>query len=137
MKTAPRTVLIVDDDAEILEAMTHALAGEYRVLSATNGDDGVRLAQRELPDAILLDVMMPGGKDGFSTFADLQKDPRTRNIPVLMQTDVNRKTGLAFDAALMGQHLGKAPAAFLQKPVSAKKALDEIHKVLKSRGALT
>ena len=89
----------------------------------------MRLAQKELPDVILLDVMMPG-KDGFSTFAELQKDPKTRNIPVLMQTDVNRKTGLAFDAKIMAQHLGKAPAAFLQKPVAPRKLLEEISKVL-------
>ena len=130
MKTATRTVLLVDDDAEILELLTHALGGAYLVLSATNGDDAVRLAQKELPDIILLDVMMPGGKDGFSTFAELQQDPKTRNIPVLMQTDVNRKTGLAFDAKIMGQQLGKAPAAFLQKPVAPKKLLEELSKVL-------
>ena len=130
MKTATRTVLIVDDDPEMLEFMAHTLKPAYLVLSATNGDDAVRIAQRELPHVILLDVMMPGGKDGFSIFAELQKDPRTRNIPVLMQTDINRKMGLAFNPQIMEQHLGKAPAAFLQKPIHAKKLLDEIGKVL-------
>jgi len=130
MKIVMRTVLVVDDDPETLEFTIHALGAGYLVLSATNGEDAVRIAQRENPDVILLDVMMPGGKDGFSTFAELQKDPRTRNIPVLMQTDVNRKTGLGFDAEIMGKHLGKAPAAFLQKPVTAKKLLEEIAKIL-------
>ena len=133
MKTTKRTVLIVDDDPEILEFMIATLGPDYSVLSANNGDEAVRIAQREGPDVILLDVMMPGGKDGFSTFAELQKDPRTRNIPVLMQTDVNRKTGLAFDDTAMKQYLGKAPAAFLQKPVAAKKLLEEISKVLPPR----
>ena len=133
MKTTKRTVLIVDDDPEILEFMIATLGPDYSVLSANNGDEAVRIAQREGPDVILLDVMMPGGKDGFSTFAELQKDPRTRNIPVLMQTDVNRKTGLAFDETAMKQYLGKAPAAFLQKPVAAKKLLEEISKVLPPR----
>jgi len=130
MKTATRAILIVDDDPEILEFMSSAVGPGYLVLTAGNGDDAVRIAQREIPDIILLDVMMPGGKDGFSTFAELQKDPRTRNIPVLMQTDVNRKTGLSFDAKLMGQHLGKEPAGFLQKPVSSAKLLAEINKIL-------
>ena len=133
MKTTKRTVLIVDDDPEILEFMIATLGPDYSVLSANNGDEAVRIAQREGPDVILLDVMMLGGKDGFSTFAELQKDPRTRNIPVLMQTDVNRKTGLAFDDTAMKQYLGKAPAAFLQKPVAAKKLLEEISKVLPPR----
>ena len=130
MKTVTRTVLVVDDDPEVLEYTTNALGSGYLVLSATNGEDAVHIAQRDRPDVILLDVMMPGGKDGFSCFAELQKDPRTRDIPVLMQTDVNRKTGLAFDAEIMQQQLGKAPTAFLQKPVSAQKLLAEINKVL-------
>lgn len=131
MPTTNRTVLVVDDDLENLDFMAEVLQAEYAVLRATNGTDALQVAQRDRPDVILLDVMMPGGKDGFSTFAELQKDPRTRDIPVLMQTDVNRKTGLSFDSEIMGEQLGKAPAAFLQKPVSARKLLDEIRKVLK------
>jgi CheY-like chemotaxis protein len=131
MKSVARSVLVVDDDPEVLEFLIQTLSAGHTVLSATNGEDAVQVAQRERPDLILLDVMMPGGKDGFSVFAELQKDPRTRDIPVLMQTDVNRKTGLSFDATIMGKHLGKAPAGFLQKPVSARKLLEEVGKVLK------
>jgi len=131
MKSVARSVLVVDDDPEVLEFLIQTLGAGHTMLSATNGEDAVQVAQRERPDLILLDVMMPGGKDGFSVFAELQKDPRTRDIPVLMQTDVNRKTGLAFDAKIMGQHLGKAPAGFLQKPVTARKLLEEVGKILK------
>ena len=130
MKPATLTVLVVDDDPDILEFLISTLTPCYTVLSATNGDDALRMASQELPAAILLDVMMPGGKDGFSTFADLQKNPRTRSIPVLLQTDINRKTGLAFDTDVLQRQLGKAPAAFLQKPLTSKKLLEEVAKVL-------
>ena len=133
MKTAAQLVLVVDDDPENLDFMVQTLSAGYTVLSATNGEDALKIAQREHPASILLDVMMPGGKDGFSTFSELQKDPQTRHIPVLMQTDVNRKTGLGFDAKIMGTHLGAAPAAFLQKPVSAKKLLEEVAKALTAK----
>ena len=131
MPTTNRAVLVVDDDSDNLDFLTDALSASYLVLRATNGAEALQVAQRERPDVILLDVMMPGGKDGFSTFAELQLDPRTRDIPVIMQTDVNRKSGLAFDAEIMGQQLGKAPHAFLQKPVSVKKLLSEVSTALK------
>ncbi|MBI3985955.1 MAG: response regulator [Lentisphaerae bacterium] len=125
-----RTILVVDDDPEWLDFLVRALGAEYPVLSATNGEDAVRRAQRARPDAIVLDVMMPGGKDGFATYAELQRDPATRDIPVLMLSDVNRKLGLAFDAEELNRHLGKAPAGFLEKPISADRLLNEVKKVL-------
>ena len=77
------TVLVVDDseiDRFLLRAI---LEGEgYRALSAPDGPTGRGLAAAALPDAILLDVVMPG-EDGFATCAALKRDPRTASIPVL------------------------------------------------------
>lgn len=125
-----RTVLVVDDDPEWLEFLSKAIGSEYPVLCAASGEDAIRRAQSVTPDVIVLDVMMPGGKDGFTTYSELQRDPRTRDIPVLMLTEVNRKTKLAFGAEDMKQYLGKAPAAFLEKPISVDRLLGEIRKAL-------
>jgi CheY-like chemotaxis protein len=125
-----QTVLVVDDDPEWLDFLSKAIGSHYPVLCATNGEDAVRRAQCACPDVIILDVMMAGGRDGFSTYAELQRDPRTRDIPVLMLSEVNRKTGLDFDAENMNRYLGKAPAAFLEKPISAERLLGEVEKVL-------
>ena len=125
-----QTILVVDDDPEWLDFLSRAVGAEYPVLSATNGEDAVRRAQNACPDAIILDVMMPGGRDGFSTYAELQRDPRTHDIPVLMLSEVNRKTGLDFGAENMNRYLGKAPAVFLEKPISADRFLDEVRRVL-------
>ena len=82
-----RTVLIVDDDPTIREitnlTLTH-VAG-YAVREAASGSEGLAAAQAERPDAILLDVMMPG-LDGPSTLAQLRGDARTSDVPVVFLT---------------------------------------------------
>lgn len=130
MNTPARTVLIVDDDPEFISSLFEVIGSEYPVLSATNGDDAIRKAGSFLPDIILLDVMMPGGKDGFSTFCELQRSPATAGIPVIMLSDVNRLSGLSFDENNMAQYLGKSPVAFLDKSITAERLLDEIRKAL-------
>jgi CheY-like chemotaxis protein len=130
MPSATKTVLLVDDDPELVQFMAGVLSPTYRILTASNGNEALRIARQDRPDVILLDVMMPGGKDGFATFAELQQDARTSQIPVLMQTNVNRITGLAFDAQTMQEYLGKAPTAFLQKPVQPKQLLEAVSRAL-------
>ena len=71
-----QTVLVVDDDPEWLDFLSRAIGAQYPVLSATNGEDAVRRAQRACPDVIILDVMLYGGKDGFSTYAELLNDKK-------------------------------------------------------------
>lgn len=127
-KAAPTvpTVLVVDDDPEWLNFLCKIIGSEYPVLSATNGEDAIRRTHNACPDVIILDVIMHGGRDGFSIYAELQSDPRTQDIPVLMFSKVNRKTGMEE----MNRYLGKAPAAFLEKPIFADRLLAEVRKAL-------
>jgi CheY-like chemotaxis protein len=82
-----RLILIVDDEDDIREVaqVSLELVGQYEVLTASSGRDGVRSARDEQPDAILLDVMMPD-MDGPATLAELLADPLTRDIPVVFLT---------------------------------------------------
>ncbi len=82
-----RTVLVVDDDVLLLEVARAALelVGGWTVLTAKSGVEAVAVAHREQPDAVLLDVMMPG-VDGPSTVDTLRSDPRTHDIPVVFLT---------------------------------------------------
>ena len=82
-----RRILIVDDEDDIREVaqVSLELVGQYEVLTASTGRDGVRSARADQPDAILLDVMMPD-MDGPATLAELLADPLTRDIPVLFLT---------------------------------------------------
>jgi CheY-like chemotaxis protein len=81
------TVLVVDDDDSIREITQMALevVGGWQVLAADGGVRALELARAHHPDAVLLDVMMPG-MDGPSTFAHLRADETTRDIPVILLT---------------------------------------------------
>jgi CheY-like chemotaxis protein len=129
-KTNPKTVLVVDDDAEYLNFLSIAVGTVHEVISATSGEEALRKARIAKPDAIVMDVMMPGGQDGFSTFCDLGKDPATRRIPVIILSSVSRVTGAPFDKESIAQYLGSAPFAFLEKPVSPDVLLAELDNAL-------
>src|SRR5262249_11514344 len=94
------TVLVIDDEAVVRDLMQRFLAKEgFRVLTAANGDEGLRLAREQRPDAITLDVMMPG-IDGWTVLSTLMASPDLSEIPVIMLTIVDdRKTGYALGAS--------------------------------------
>jgi CheY-like chemotaxis protein len=83
----PKHILLVDDEDDIREvaALSLETVGGWRVSSVSDGAAAIAMARAERPDAILLDVMMPV-LDGPTTFARLQDDPRTRDIPVILLT---------------------------------------------------
>lgn len=83
----PRRVLVVDDSSLIREAATLALGslGGWEVLTAASGEEGIERASAEQPDAVLLDVVMPG-LDGVAVAERLAQSPATRDIPVVMLT---------------------------------------------------
>ena len=82
-----KQILIVDDEEDIRDVAKLALEmlGGWQVLTASSGSQGLLVAQKEQPDAILLDVMMPN-MDGVATFEKLQANPATQNIPVIFLT---------------------------------------------------
>ena len=82
-----KSILIIDDDADIREATQLCLeiTGHWHVLKASNGLDGIAIAQSEILDVILLDMMMPG-MDGLTILKRLKGNPQTRGIPVIILT---------------------------------------------------
>lgn len=82
-----RRILIVDDDESIREIAQSALTivGGWEVVTAGSGREAFQVALTEQPDAVLLDVMMPG-VDGPTTAAGLRANPATRDIPVIFLT---------------------------------------------------
>ena len=79
------TVLIVDDSKENLTALRSILESSYTVYVATNGETALRLVARNMPDIVLLDVIMPG-IDGFEVQRRMKADPKQANIPVIFIT---------------------------------------------------
>jgi GAF domain-containing protein/CheY-like chemotaxis protein/anti-sigma regulatory factor (Ser/Thr protein kinase) len=107
------TVLVIDDEAAIRDLMQRFLAKEgFRVAAAAGGEEGLRLARELRPDAITLDVMMPG-LDGWAVLTALKADPALADIPVIMLTIVDDKN--------LGYALGAAD--YLTKPIERDRLL--------------
>ena len=84
---AGKRILVVDDEDAIREVVEASLEllGDFEVLTASCGEEGVREAVAERPDAVLLDVMMPD-MDGIAVYRKLQEDDRARDVPVILLT---------------------------------------------------
>ena len=81
-----KRIIVVDDDKEILEIVTFVLNHHgFEVGTASNGQQLLHLLARQLPDLIILDVMMPG-EDGYQICSALLSNPETRHIPVMIIT---------------------------------------------------
>src|SRR5215469_9894419 len=102
-----RRILIIDDEDDIREvaALSLEATAGWQVLTANSGAKGIEVAVADQPDAILMDVMMPG-VDGPTTFLEMQKIPAIAHIPVLLLTakvqgvDKRRFAGLGVAAIL-------------------------------------
>ncbi|NJK29202.1 MAG: response regulator [Acaryochloris sp. SU_5_25] len=84
---ADKRILIIDDEQAIqaVASLSLKMEANWQVLTANSGSEGIHKAEQEQPDAILLDVMMPI-MDGIDTFKQLQQNPQTRSIPVILLT---------------------------------------------------
>ena len=81
-----RTILVIDDEPELVKLLDYNLTkAGYLVLSAKDGENGLAAARKHAPDAIILDVMMPG-LDGWEVCKRLRTDPSTSALPILMLT---------------------------------------------------
>ncbi|CAN7322840.1 response regulator [Phyllobacterium sp. LjRoot231] len=94
------TVLVIDDEARARKFISETVRGAgFRVIEAAGGEEGMAKMRKSRPDAIILDVIMPG-QDGWSVLREIKSDKALRDIPVILATVVaDREMGLAFGAA--------------------------------------
>lgn len=120
----PRRILLIDDDQGIREVARTVLemVGGYDVETASSGLDGLEKARTSPPDAIVLDVMMPG-LDGPATFALLQEQPETRDVPVILLTAKTQPADRSRFASL-------GVAGMLPKPFDPMALCDQIAGIL-------
>lgn len=84
-------ILIIEDDSFLLSMYAAKFELEnFTVLLAPDGDKGLRLAPKEIPDIILLDIILPE-KNGFEVLKGLRDDEKTKNIPVILLTNLSQK----------------------------------------------
>lgn len=123
------TVLIVDDDADFVEATRVVLeTAGYAVESARNGQEGLARLAKGGVDCLVLDVMMTDDTEGFHTAEEIRANPATAKVPIVMLTGISQKTGFAFSPETDAEYL--PVDAFLEKPVDPDVLLDEIAKAL-------
>lgn len=87
-----KKILVVDDSPTERFAMTEVLSNHgYQVVTAENGEEAVTKSKSELPDLILMDVVMPG-MNGYQATRTISRDEATRAIPIIMCTSKNQET---------------------------------------------
>jgi DNA-binding response OmpR family regulator len=130
----PQKILVVDDDPDILEAISMILESQgYGVITARDGVEGLANLKAEKPDLMILDLLMPK-MDGFAVCKELQ-DPRWakyKDIPILILTSVREEasrrrydleTGLELDVD-----------DYVEKPVSPDTLLERVGQLIKRKG---
>jgi CheY-like chemotaxis protein len=125
-------ILLVDDDPDFLEMHKAVLQNHgYDVLTATSGQEGLERVRAELPDLIILDLMMEKHDAGFSFSKTVKADPLFRKIPILMVTSVAEATGFRFSLEEDGYWMKTDD--FLDKPVMPEVLLERVDKLLRKR----
>lgn len=119
------TILIVEDNKDLSHYISSILSRQYRVIHASNGEEGLLVAEEHIPDLIITDVMMPK-KDGYAFTSELRNSVAISHIPVIMVT-----ARVTTEDKLEG--LKSGADAYIAKPFDERELLARIRQLLKSR----
>ncbi|MCF7927741.1 MAG: response regulator [Spirochaetales bacterium] len=126
---ARETILVVDDESDILELVRFNLEREgYTVITKTTGEDALSDISQNMPDLIVLDIMLPG-IDGLDVARQLKQKTETRSVPILMLTAKNEDSDV-----ITGLELGADD--YIAKPFSPKVLIARIRAILRKTGSL-
>jgi twitching motility two-component system response regulator PilH len=118
-------ILIVDDSPTETHVLSTMLESNgYDIVTADSGESGVEVAKKEIPDLILMDVVMPG-LNGFQATRQLKKDPSTTHIPVVIVTTKHQETD-----KIWGMRQGAKD--YLTKPVEEGNLINTLKAILGS-----
>ncbi|MCP4137068.1 MAG: response regulator [bacterium] len=118
-----KKILVVDDQPNLIKIVSIKLKKlGYQVISAENGQMGLEKCKSELPDLIIMDIMMPV-MDGFTAAAKIKEDPDTKNIPLVFLSAKGQEQD-----RIQARELGAVD--FIGKPFSPKVLVQRIEKLL-------
>jgi DNA-binding response OmpR family regulator len=118
-----KTIVYIEDDQEMINLVTLILSKRgYEIKGALNGQEGIDLINRTLPDLILLDLMMPD-IDGWDVFKVVKSQEKTQNIPVIVITAKAQPID-----RVLGLHVAKVDD-YLSKPFRPQELADSIQKI--------
>lgn len=123
-----KTILVIEDNKDVIHYISTILSDQYTVIHASNGNEGLLMAEQHIPDLIITDVMMPE-KDGYAFTADLRNSLAISHIPVIMITAKSTT-----EDKLQG--LKSGADAYLPKPFDERELKVRIQQLLKSRAML-
>ena len=123
-----KTIIVIEDEADIREVIEHNLSREgYEVYSSADGEKGLALVRKILPDLVLLDLMLPG-LDGITVCRRIKADPLTRSTGVVMVTAKGEESDIVLG-------LGVGADDYVTKPFSPRELIARVEAVLR-RGPL-
>jgi len=117
-----KKILVVDDESNIRLLVKNMIGTRYDVIEAGDGDEALTKAQKEKPDLVLLDILMPG-KDGFTTCNQLKAGKGTKDIPVVMVTALQHKLDEKLALSLKAD-------GYMRKPFTSEDLLAAVHAAL-------
>jgi DNA-binding response OmpR family regulator len=129
------SILIIDDDPDFVQ-ITRMILGtkQYKVSCAYNAEEGFAKLEEGTPDAIILDIMMGRGAEGFIFARKMRKDPRFAAIPILMLTSMREQTGFDFPGERI--HPKFLPVdEYIEKPIEPQTLLKKIGELLAKQNA--
>lgn len=93
-----KKILIVEDDPKVQQIYGEALrASGYSILPALKAELGLKMVREEKPDMVLLDIMFPGGMNGFDLLEQMMRDETVNKIPVVVLTNLDSERKVAMD----------------------------------------
>jgi len=129
MEDDKKKILIIDDNEDYLFTMeTFLTRNGFNVVTASDGEKGLDLVLKELPDLILLDVMMETHYSGFEVNRRLRYEPAVQNIPIIGISGMKDELGVQFDLNRDAEYF--SPDAFFDKPVDKNALLKTINDLL-------
>ena len=127
---AKARILMVDDDKVLVAATKVVLESKgYQVSTAYDGDEGLAKSKAEIPDLIILDIIMPT-QDGFTVCEQIKSNPEMEKIPILIMTSFAKDKGKTNIPANAG--LSLEAEGYVDKPVNPEQLLDLVEKMLAS-----
>lgn len=135
LMSEPKRLLIIDDDPDFVAGIKSILVNaKYEVDTAYNPKDGWQALKTKDYDLLLLDIMMGRGAEGIMIARKLNKDPKLRELPVLIITGIREQMAFLFPGQAVHPHFVPVDE-LVEKPVEPKLLLDKVEALLKAAAA--
>ncbi|HEY3274546.1 MAG TPA: response regulator [Methanocella sp.] len=123
-------IMVVDDEPDVVDLVKLVLESDgFSVVTAYSGKEALEKIDSEMPDLVLLDIMMPQ-MDGWEVYSRIRANPRTKDIPVAMLTAKSQSID-----KMIGLHVVKVDD-YITKPFGRSELLERVKRILKEKGRL-